>query len=813
MASCGVIRPGGGRLYCEVFAVIDETISHYRIVEALGAGGMGDVYLAEDLTLNRKVALKFPQIAATSDAAHTRRRFLREARAAAQLHHPGIVHIYEAGEADGRLFIAMEYVEGQQLGDLIGGKPPETTDIVRIGIELADALDGAHTAGIIHRDIKPSNIMMTRQGQVKILDFGLAKMAASNDAVRLDGAAPTEFRTTDGTVVGTFHYMSPEQSLGREVDHRTDLFSLGVVLYELATGRRPFSAATTAETIDRLLHGEAESITRFNHHVPAELERIIRKCLEKDPARRYQTARDLVADLRNLERDQVRPGSAQRRAVVVPSARARWVLIILAVVGVGLAAATLWRYMSRRPIDSVAVLPFTNVAADASTEYLSDGLTENLIYQLSSLSHLRVVPRSTVFRYKGSKLTPQIIGRRLKVRAVVLGRVEQRAGKLHVTVELVDVVNDAQLWGAQYDQPVSQLQSVEDEIATAVGERLRLSLTDAEQRHLTRRFTQSAEAHLLYLKGRYFWNRRTREGIEKGIDYFTQAIDLDPAYSLAYVGLADSYGFQGAMGIAAMAPPEAMPKARAAAMKALEIDDSLAAAHASLGFVNFYYDWDWAGAEREFRRAIALDRDYAYAHQWYAHLLTARGRRAEAIEAAKRAVTLDPLSLAANMSVGWLYEWAGEPAVAAHHLRRTLELDPSFAQARWALGLAYQQQGNFEQSAAELHKAIEQTPGDAVYLASLGSTYATAGRTADATRIRDELKDRSSRSYVPPYWLAVLSAALGDSDEAFRWLDAAYEERSGGLVWLRLDPRMRSLREDARFQALLKNVEAGGPRR
>lgn len=785
--------------------MIDETFFHYRILDKLGAGGMGEVYLAEDASLNRKVALKFPPADATPSA-HSKQRFMREARAAATLRHPNIVHIYEAGEADGTTFIAMEYVEGQTLDKRIGAGPVTTVEIARIALDIADALDEAHRAGITHRDIKPSNIMITPRGQVKVLDFGLAKFIGAGSAAD-DMEGSTEFRTARGVVVGTVQYMSPEQALGRLVDARSDLFSLGSVIYELTTSRRAFSGATAAETVDRILHDEPEPTGRFNLQAPQELERIIRKCLEKDPDRRYQSARDLVADLRNFQRDIHVP---QRRAEEHRSApRKRLVLIVLAlVVLVGIGAGMLWLRKRNTPIDSLAVLPFTNAGADSASEYLSDGITENLIYRLSELADLRVVPRSTVFRYKGRDVAPRLIGRELRVRAVLLGRVTQRRQMLSVSAELVDVENDAQLWGARYERGVADLQGLQDEIISAVAGRVRPKLTDAEQRDLKRHYTRSSAAHLLYLQGRYFWNKRSREGIEKGIDYFRQAIEADPGYSLAYAGLADSYNFLGAFGIAAAPPGETMLKARAAALKALDIDDSLPEAHTSLAFVKLYYDWDWAGAEQEFKRALELDPNYAPAHQWYSHLLMVRGRTSESIAAAKQALELDPLSLAANMNFGWQYHWARKPELAVQHLRRTLELDPAFAQGHWALGLASEQTGRFDAAAAALEKAVDASETDAVYLASLGHAYALGGRMSDAVRLRSELEERSKHAYVPPYWMATLCVGLRENDQAFRWLEKAYEERSGGLVWLGTDPRMDPIRSDPRFRALQQRVES-----
>jgi eukaryotic-like serine/threonine-protein kinase len=787
--------------------MIEQSISHYRIIKKLGEGGMGEVYLAQDTQLDRTVALKV----LPASVAHNRermRRFLQEARAAAALHHPHLAHIYEIGEAGGTSFIVMEHVEGQTLDARINGRPLGVDEIVKIGMETADALAEAHAKGITHRDIKPSNIMVTPRGGVKILDFGLAKITAPNTE---DAASnhPTVIKTTPGAVLGTVAYMSPEQALGREVDHRTDVFSLGVVLYEMATGRRPFTGTTPTETIDRIAHAQPEAMARFNYNITAELERIIRKCLEKDRERRYQSAHELVVDLKNLRRDSnlaaskvervaSRQQSAQRRFLVVGLA-----LVLLAAIGVGV---FLLAGRSKTAIDSVAVLPLVNVGGDPETEYLSDGITESLINRLSQLPNLKVIARSSAFRYKGRDVDARTAGRELGVSTVLTGRVIKRGDNLSISVELVDIRDNSQLWGDQYNRQFFDILTVQREISQEVSERLRMRLTSEERQQLAKSYTDNTEAYQLYLKGRYFWNKRTDEGMRKGIEYFRQAIDVDPGYSLAYTGLADSYNFLGAFGIAVLPPGDAMPKAKSAAMKALEIDDSLAEAHTSLAFVRLYYDWDWPGAEREFQRAIELNPNYAPAHQWYSHLLMATGRTGESISAAKRATEIDPLSLPANMNVGWQYHWARQYDLAVEHSRKPLEMDPNFEQGHWGLGLAYEQKGMFEEAAAEFQKAMALSGDNPVYVAALGHAYAVGGKRADALRVLDELVEQWKLRYISPYWVATLYVGLGEQEQALRWLEKAYAERSGGLIWLGVDPRMDSLRSELRFAALMHRV-------
>jgi len=768
---------------------------------------MGEVYLAEDTKLNRKVALKFLPV----DVSPSReRRFLQEARAAAKLHHGNIAHIYEIGEAGGKTFIAMEYVDGEGLETKIKGRALETDEIIRVGIDVAAALDAAHSAGITHRDIKPANIMLSSRGHVKVLDFGLAKLTSPRSE-ETGSDASTQIKTSPGVLLGTFAYMSPEQALGHDVDHRSDIFSLGLTLYEMATAKRPFSGATPTQTLDQILHAQPEAVTNFNESIPLELERIISKCLEKDRHCRYQSARELLTDLRNLQRDRTRTSlvntdRARPQRPVWVRRPAVYILLAMAVLAVVWIVAFRSKTESTA-INSIAVLPFTDPSTDSSLEYISDGITENLINRLSQLPELRVVPRSTVFRYRGQNVDAQKAARDLGVRAVIVGRVVQRGDTLNIQAELIDVANEAQLWGEQYNRRLTDLITIQEEIATSIAEKLRQRLSETDRQRLTRRYTQSNEAYELYLRGRYFWNKRSENGMRKAIECYRQASDIDPNYALAYVGLADAYNFLGAFGIAVLPPSDAMPKAKSAAMKALEIDGSLAEAHTSLAFVNLYYDWNWAEAEKAFRRAIELNPNYAPAHQWYSHLLMAAGRTNESISEAKRAMEIDPLSQPANMNLGWQYHWARQSDSAIEQLQKTLEMDQNFEQGHWGLGLAYELGGKFEEAVAEFQRAVTLSGDHAVYVAALGHAYAAGNRKLDAARIRDELENRSKGSYVPPYWIATLHAGLGDKDEAFRWLDKAHAERSGGLVWLRVDPRMDSLRSDLRFARLVKRVE------
>ena len=781
--------------------MINQTISHYRIIQKLGAGGMGDVYLAKDTKLNRMVALKFLAPVAEHDQERMR-RFTQEARAAAALHHGNIAHVYEIGEADGKSFIAMEYVEGQSLASKIKGRPLHTNEIVRIGSEIADALNEAHSKSITHRDIKPSNIGITSRGQVKVLDFGLAKVTATSS----EGPASdlsTQIKTRSGVVMGTVEYMSPEQALGREVDHRTDIFSLGVVLYEMATGRRPFTGNTATETIDRISHAQPEAIARFNYDVPAELERIIRKCLEKDRERRYQSARDLFIDLQNLQRDAVMPQTAtSEKAVTRPRVPARRAIVMVVALVVGLLAAVgFGLYWFARghtsPITSIAVLPLVNASGDPDTEYLSDGLTESLINSLSQLPNMKVISFSSVMHYKGQQIDPQAVGSALRVRAVLMGRIVKNDNAISISAELVDVQDKSHLWGRHYERKLSDLITWKGEIARDVSEELRLRLGGDEQKRLAKTYTDNTEAYQLYLKGRYYSAKQTEDGVRKGIAYFNQAINVDPNYALAYAGLSSAYY---GLSYIYLPPKEAMPKAKAAALRALGLDNNLSEAHTSLAMVKTFYEWDWSGAEKEYQKAIELNQNYAPAHQWYGWHLALVGQSDRSIMELERAQEIDPLSSEVSWSLGVSLFFAHRYDKAITQLQKTLELDPNLPLAHFHLAASYEQQGKSNEAIAEFRKTADLMGGST--LAPLGHAYAVFGKRDEALKILDQLKERSA----PGYQMAILYTGLGDKDRAFEWLDKAYEDRDELMTWLKVDPRLDSLRSDERFTKLMRRV-------
>jgi len=830
-------------------------INQYKIISRLGSGGMGEVYLAQDVRLGRKVALKllYQDVKQGEDWV---RRFEQEARAASMLNHPNIITIYEVGQSDNSHFISTEYIDGQTLRQRLRHNALGLREALDIAIQVATALATAHEAGIIHRDIKPENVMLRSDGYVKVLDFGLAKfverriLGLSNsdpDAVTQgESPVPQNVNTNPGTVMGTVSYMSPEQASGLHVDARSDIFSLGVLLYEMLTGHMPFEGATPTEIVVAIIQKRPRPMARFAPDVPLEMERIVNKALSKNTEERYQTVKDMLIDLKRLKRGldfelvvgdepeqelsrqllsggsrgaarvsagQQRVSASQQKAQVteqlaaptVSSAEylfkgiARHKKLLLVAAGVVVAALiAYYYYRATRSIDSLAVLPFADVSAQPGAEPLGDEIAEHLIYSLSKLSpSLRVVPFNAALRYKGQ--SPQDAGRDLDVRAVLTGRVTRNGDTVTISAELIDLSDNRILWGGRPTTKFSDLTLALHNIVTGVSDSmgLKLSAEGAKKR----------EAESLYMRGRNAWNKRTADAIKEAAGYFSEALKIDPAYAPARAGLADSYNMLATYG--ASAPTEAFPKAIKEAEAALRLDGNLAEAHAALAYAKFRGEWDWPAAEKEFREAIRLNPNYASAHQWYANYLAAQRRFDEAEAETRLTQELDKTSLIINSHFGLIYFFSERFDDAIKACRKTIELDPRFFVARRYLGLSYAQKGMYKEAVQEYEKAIETSKGSPLMRAEYASVLALNGETEKARAELSKLEEEKKTRYISAYHIATIYAALKDRDRAFEWLDRAYDERADWMVFLNVDPRFKSLRSDARFTDLLRRMKLG----
>jgi serine/threonine-protein kinase len=748
----------------------------YEIIAPLGSGGMGEVYRATDSRLNRFVAIKV-------SAAQFSERFEREAKAIAALSHPNICQIFDIGPN----YLVMEYIDGSPIvsSQQPQGLPP--AEALRLAAQIAAALEAAHAKGIIHRDLKPANILVTTGGVAKLLDFGLAKQSQTEVA---EDETQSIAATQAGMIMGTPAYMSPEQAEGKPADARSDIFSFGTVLYEMLSGRRAFSGGSAAATIGAIVHKNPEPLS-----APPALQAIVRKCLAKSPDARFQTATELRRALEGASASGVSGIKPRTIGLAIGAG-----LLVIALVGAGFYL----KGSKTSGIDSIAVLPLETRSNDPDADYISDGITESINNSLARLPNLKVIPHSVASHYKGKPVDAQKIGDELGVQSVLTGRVGQRGGDLTIDVELDDVRNGKQLWGQQYNRKVGDLLAVQRDIASEVSQRLGSQLSAVEQKKLTKGSTDNPEAYQLFLKGKFYTNKFTKDGFSRGIDYFHQAIAIDPNYGLAYAGLAYNYINQVDW---YMPPSEAGPKTKEAAKRALAIDDSDAGAHLSLAIETQWCEWNWTAAEREFKRAIELSPNDSEAHGYYAWFLAPMGRKDEALAEAKLALQLDPLSTLGNFIVGSVLVFTRQWDPAVVHLRAAQELDPTYWFDPYFMGQAYEQKGKLPEAIGEFQRARELEKDNPEIWSGLGNAYAVSGKKAEAQKVLDHLKELSAHSYVSPYHIALIYAGLGEKDQAFTWLDRALDERSYFMAeYLPTDARLDHLRPDPRFAELLRRV-------
>jgi eukaryotic-like serine/threonine-protein kinase len=815
----------------------NSTLSHYRIISKIGAGGMGEVYLAEDTKLGRRVALKILPVEFANHADRMN-RFVREAKSASALNHPNIITIHEIGADGSTHFIASEFIEGETLHSQSRQEPLTLKSALEVAIQIASALDAAHRAGIVHRDIKPDNVILRPDGLVKILDFGIAKLsefpAVGGQSSEEVATALKSEGTSPGMIIGTANYMSPEQARGKPVDARSDIFSFGIVFYELLTGRRPFEGENAMDVIGAVLHKEPVPINQFAPSLPQEIERIVNKTLRKDREQRYQTAKDLLIDLKdaNVELDfqnkKERSTTPQLPAATAvsptyskpPTSSAEYItqevkkhklgLALGSLVLLGLLAVGTWAFVFRTstkngPIDSIAVLPFQNKSSDPDTEYLSDGLAESLIYRLSQLPNLKVSPTSTVMRYKGKDTDITQIAKELEVDAVMSGRVSERGDDLTISVELVDARTQKIIWAEQYDRKMSDLLATQREIATTITQKLELKLSGNEAKGITKRYTDNNEAYQLYMRGRYSFAKRTKDEMLKAVEYFRQAIKLDPKFALAHARIAETYASMPAYPY--LSPKDAFPQAKAAAQQALEIDPTLAEAHTFMAYSLVIYDWNWVEAERSFKRAIELDPNNSAAHFRYGQIyLASLGRMDEALAEIKRGLELEPLDINMGATLAWAYLASGQIDKAFEQARTTHDLEPSHTLGRWILSQTYTRKGMYTEAISLEEKWLQTDPTNQFALRDAGIAYAKAGRRDKAEEMISKFQELAKTQYVPTCRVAAIYVALDDKDKAFENLEKSIEARDWEIHRLKVDVYWSALHNEARFKEMLKRL-------
>jgi len=784
-----------------------QTLGHYRILEKVGSGGMGEVYRARDERLGRDVAVKVlpPHLVAEESV---RKRLHKEARALSKLNHPNIEILFELGSKEDAEFLVVEYVPGVTLGARLAQGPLPEREIARLGAQLANGLGAAHSQRVVHCDLKPDNLRITPDGRLKILDFGIAKsLRVTRETSKYE--VSTESTTLDQAVAGTLPYMAPEQLRSEPADSRSDLYAAGAVLYEMATGQRAFRDGVAPQLTDAILHQPVVPPRALNPRISPELERIILKCLQKEPENRYQSATELEVDLRQLATPTVPQAESARRGLPIWRRHAGMAVAT----GLGVVAAILvvlgvvwWRELRRGKggpgqIQSLAVLPLQNLSGDPQKDYFADGMTDELITRLAQISALRVTSRTSVMRYKDVKEPLPKIARELNADVIVEGSVLKAGNRVRISAELIEAATDRHLWADTYERDYGDILALQSEVAKTIAQEIKIKLTPQEQTRLAESPRVNSAAYDRYLRGRYQWNKRTPEGVQKGMEYFQQAIADDPGYALAYAGLADSYILLGNLGVLEL--NTAIPDAEAAAKKALELDDRLAEAHASLGIASLIDHLNWRQAEKELKLAIELNPNYASAYQWYASTLAVIGRPDDLLRNAKRAQELDPLSPIINAYLGRAYYLVRQNSAAVQQCQRTIEIDPGFPVAHLFLGMVFTQQGRHNEAIAEIQKAVNLSHATPAAVAVLGCAYAAAGKKDDARRVLRELLEPAKRKFVTSADIATIYAGMGERDQAFKWLDKALEEGSLWSISLKLAPTLDSLRMDQRFASLL----------